>query len=65
MCIRDSIYIDAARRFYDLESSDELTEGEDPGDVLDFTEALPLAKEGKTHSLEAKEGSKFSQGSNR
>ena len=59
------IYIDAARRFYDLESSDELTEGEDPGDVLDFTEALPLAKEGKTHSLEAKEGSKFSQGSNR
>ena len=59
------IYIDAARRFYDLESSDELTEGEDPGDVLDFTEVLPLAKEGKTHPLEAKEGSKFSQGSNR
>ena len=59
------IYIDAARRFYDLESSDELTEGEDPGDASDLAEASPLEQEGKTHPLEAKEGSKFSRGSNR
>ncbi len=59
------IYIDAARRFYDLESGDQLTEGEDPDDTSVRSETEPLDQEGRIHQLGTKEGSKFSQGSNR
>ncbi len=59
------IYIDAARRFYDLESGDQLTEGEDPDDTLVRSETEPFDQEGRIHQLGTKEGSKFSQGSNR
>ena len=59
------IYIDAARRFYDLESGDQLTEGEDPDDSSVRSEAEPLDQEGRIQQLGTKEGSKFSQGSNR
>ena len=59
------IYIDAARRFYDLESGDQLTEGEDPDDTSVRLETELLDQEGRIHQLGTKEGSKFSQGSNR
>ena len=59
------IYIDAARRFYDLESGDQLTEGEDPDDTSVRSETESLDQEGRIHQLGTKEGSKFSQGSNR
>ena len=55
------IYIDAARRFYDLEPDGELTEGEEPDDTSVRSETSFLDQEGRS---ETKEGSKFSHGSN-
>ena len=55
------IYIDAARRFYDLEPDDELTEGEEPDDTSVRSETSSLGQEGRSKT---KEGSKFSHGSN-
>ena len=59
------IYIDAARRFYDLESSDELIEEADPGDASVGAEISSTGQEGEPHPLEAEEESKFSRGPKR
>jgi glutamyl-tRNA reductase len=59
------IYIDAARRFYDLELSDELIDAEEFCDVSGLTDSLPLDQEGEKPQLEVKEGSKLSRDPNR